>query len=257
MGNLCSEGMVIIMSLQKFCDDYDLTSKVEREKVAYLAYFFLQKEKQDEFSVSDVVNWFKQLHFPKPNTTRLAKNLAESSDFMRGISPDVFRLHAKIIKRFQTEMPKVFIKSKEVESDGNILPNSLLEGKRNYIQLFGKQINSAYSNNIFDGCAVLMRRMVEICLILTYENFGIDSQIKIGLDKYKDLKEIIKDAVSNPDIKLTKDSRECVDEFRDLGNLSAHKLYYNCKHEEIDRLKVKFRLLIEELFNKAGRMVEK
>jgi hypothetical protein len=31
------------MSLQKYCDDNDLISKTELEKVAYLAFYFLQK----------------------------------------------------------------------------------------------------------------------------------------------------------------------------------------------------------------------
>ncbi len=102
-----------------------------------------------------------------------------------------------------------------------------------------------------------MRRMVEVCLIHTYENLGIESQISIALGKYKDLKEIIKDAISSSAINLTLDSKECLDEFRQLGNLSAHQLFYNCKPEEINRVKKKFRLLIEELFNKAGKKVEK
>jgi hypothetical protein len=159
---------------------------------------------------------------------------------MRGNHQNGFRLHAKTIERFQDEIPDLVIISKEVDSDGNILPNRMLEGKRNYIESFEKQINTAYANNIFDGCAVLMRRMIEICLFHTDQNLEIESQIIIGPDTYKDLKEIIKDAISNPEISLTKESRECIDEFRDPGNLSAHQLYYNCKPEEINRLKLKF-----------------
>jgi len=245
------------MNLQEFSDRYDLVSKKEIVKVSYLAFFYLQVNSQTDFLISEVKSWFETLHFPTPNPTRLERNLSTQNDFTKGGRLKSYKLHARKIKNLRELIPDIQIKSNDVESDGSILPDSLLDGKRSYIQQFGKQINSAYTNNIFDGCAVLMRRMVEVCLIHTYENLGIESQISIALGKYKDLKEIIKDAVSSSDINLTLDSKECLDEFRQLGNLSAHQLFYNCKPEEINRVKKKFRLLIEELFNKAGKKVEK
>jgi hypothetical protein len=245
------------MNLQQFSDQYDLVSKKEMEKVSCLAFYHLQVNNQPDFLVGEVSNWFESLNFPKPNTTRLERNLSAQTDFTRGSRTKSFKLHAKKIKALREAIPDIQVKPTEVESDGSILPDSLLEGKRSYIQMFGRQINSAYTNNIFDGCAVLMRRMVEVCLIHTYENLKIDNQISLSPGRFKDLKEIIKDAISNPDIKLTPDSKDCLDEFRVLGNLSAHQLYYNCRPEEIKRVKGKFRLLIEELFNKAGKKVEK
>lgn len=245
------------MNLTEFAEKYDLVSKKEIIKVTYLAFYYLQIDKQTDFLINEVKTWFEALHFPAPNPTRLEKNLSTVNYFTKGNRSKSFKLHAKKIKELREILPDIQMKSVEVESDGSILPDSLLIGKRQYIQQFGKQINSSYSNNIFDGCAVLMRRMVEVCLIHTYENLGILSQISIAQGKYKDLKEIIRDAISNPDINLTPDSKDCLDEFRVLGNLSAHQLFYNCKPEEIDRVKKKFRLLIEELFNKAGKKVEK
>jgi hypothetical protein len=245
------------MDINEFSNRQNLLSKTEIEKVFYLAFYYLRLNSQEEFDLDDVKRWFSMLNLPAPNITRLGKKLSASSDFIRGKRVKSYRLHAKRIKELQELLPDIAYKSTEVTSDGEILPNSLLDGKRQYIQQFGKQINSTYRNNIFDGCAVLMRRMVEICLIHVYENLGIDNQIKIGPDKFKDLKEIIKDAVSNSAVNLTKDSKDCLDEFRELGNLSAHRLYYNCKSEEINNVKKEFRLLVEELFNKAGKKVEK
>jgi len=245
------------VTLSQFSEKHDLVGKNEIDKVAYLAFYNFRINGQVDFLVTEIKEWFNTLHFSEPNSSRLESKLTASNGFTRGARNKSFKLHAKKIKELLELIPDIATKSTEVESDGSILPDSLLNGKRSYIQLFGKQINSAYTNNIFDGCAVLMRRMVEVCLIHTYENLSIDSQIKQGPDRYKDLKEIIKDAVVNPVVNLTPDSKDCLDEFRELGNLSAHQLYYNCKPEEINRVKKKFRLLVDELFNKAGRKVEK
>jgi hypothetical protein len=244
------------MNLIEFSEKYDVINLMETDKVAYLAYYHLVKNGQVEFSAADIVEWFDQLSFSLPNTYRLAKKMVPKYGFRKGSSSGCYRLHAKAIPELKSKIPDVAKSTLEIESDGSILPDSLLEGKRDYIQRFGKQINASYSKNLYDACAVLMRRMVEICLIHTYENLGIESQIKEN-KRHKDLKTIIKDAVVNPTVNLTPPSQECLDEFRELGNLSAHQLNYNCRPEEINRVKHKFRLLIEELFNKAGRKVEK
>ena len=245
------------MEIEDFSSEYDLNAKIEIEKVAYLAFFYLKTKDLDEFTISDINNWFNILHFSIPNSSRLQKKIRESRDIIKGRRGNSFRLHARQISAFESSIQDLAKKSIEVISDGSILPSSLLLNKRSYIINFGKQINASYTNNLFDACAVLMRRLLEICLIHTYENFGIESQIKISPDKYRDLKFIIKDAATNTTLSLTKESKECMDEFRLLGNLSAHHLYYNCKIEEIDRQKLNYRLLIEELFNKAGRKAEK
>lgn len=245
------------MKIDTFSSKYDLVSKPEIEKVAYLAFYHFKKNGHIDFLMSDVRDWFSQLHFSNPNSTRLRLKLRASSSFVRGESQNSFKLHARRIQTLQSEIQDLQSKSVEIESDGSILPETLLVGKRAYIQRFGKQINASFSQNLFDGCAVLMRRMVEICLIHSYENLKIESQIKSNPDTYKDLKDIIKNALTNNTLSLTGDSKFCLDEFRVLGNLSAHKLYYNCRFEEIDKVKMKFRLLIEELFNKAGSRVEK
>lgn len=245
------------MKPDEFSEKYDLISKTEVEKVAYLAYYQLETNGKIEFLISDVIKWFRELNYSNLNSSRLNKKLKASTSFVRGEQPNSYKLHAKQLKKYKFELQELKSISVEVISDSSILPDTLLEGKRVYIQKFGKQINAAYSHNIFDACAVLMRRMVEICLIHTYENLGIESQIKSGADSYKDLKYIIKDALTDSKVKLTKESKACLDEFRELGNLSAHQLYYNCKIEEINKVKLKFRLLIEELFNKAGSFVEK
>jgi hypothetical protein len=245
------------VKLEEYSRKYDLVSKTEIDKVAYLAFYHLKIQSHDSFTISDINDWFTKLHYSIPNSSRLRKKIRASSIFIRGITPDSISLHARQIKKFDLEILDLSKITREVISDGSILPDTLLEYKRAYIQKFGKQINASYSKNIFDGCAVLMRRMVEICLIHTYENLGIESQIKSGPDKYKDLKEIIKDARTNTDINLTSKSKACLDEFRILGNLSAHQLYYNCKIEEINNVKLNFRILIEELFNKSGKKVEK
>ena len=198
------------MNLKEFSDKYDVTRLRESDKVAYLAYYHLVKNGQAEFSIIDIMGWFDSLHFAPPNTSRLAsERLTRANGFIKGSRVGCYKLHATTIMELTSLIPEIPKQTLEIASDGSILPDSLLVGKRSYIERFGKQINVSYSQNLYDACAVLMRRMVEICLIHTYENLGLEPTIQNG-KSYIDLKAIIKDAVANPVLNLTKDSQECL-----------------------------------------------
>jgi hypothetical protein len=140
----------------------------------------------------------------------------------------------------------------EVVDDGTILPPVLYQKTRGYIETLAKQINRSYEETIFDGCAVLMRRLEEISLIMAYEHLGIAAEIK-GADGNDVLLEaIVKNAEGNAKLNLGRNSRKSIDMFRELGNYSAHKIYYLCKREYIREKIDEYRALIDELPHKAG-----
>ena len=62
--------------------------------------------------------------------------------------------------------------------DGSILPEPDYKSTRGYIESLAKQMNASYEHNLFDGCAVLMRRLVEILLVLSCRNLHIEAEIQ-------------------------------------------------------------------------------
>src|SRR5690349_18972394 len=215
------------MTATQFAQIVGLLSLTEIEKVRYLAYYYLAHERHAEFDVSDVVRWFSDLSLPSPNRSRLAANLNRSTAFIKGANDKKkFRLHAREIDALSAAYPNVGDKSEEVVSEDSILPSSLTVGTRGYIEAIAKQINAAYEHNLFDAAAVLMRRLVEILLILSYQHQGMDSAIKNRAGEYVMLEQIIDNAQGNATLKLSRNSRGVLDVFRTLGNFSAHKIYY-------------------------------
>jgi hypothetical protein len=98
------------------------------------------------------------------------------------------------VKALAAKFPAVSAKSQEVVDKGSLIPEVDYKGTRGYIESVAKQINASYERNVFDGCAVLMRRLLEVLLILSYRKQNI---------------------------------------FRQLGNFSAHKIEYTCRRESI------------------------
>lgn len=240
------------MTLANFIVQSDLLNETEINKIKLLSYFFRVKNEVLEFSLEDIESWFVgNLHHTSPNLYRVKQNLLKSSDFVKGTKQDFFRLNSRTFAKLDEKF-KLTSLSEEVETINSILPETLYRNTRGFIESLAKQINAAYENNIFDGCAVLMRRLLEICLILAYQKNGIESAIQGPDGSYKMLDGIINDALVNSKLSLSKDAKAVLHDFRELGNFSAHKIYYNCRKTEIEIVARKYRATIEELLYKSG-----
>lgn len=240
------------MNLSTYSKKMNLDYKNEVDKCLYIGYYLMVKKGAVEFSLEDLLSCFDLLHFSKPNVSRLKGKLKTSKAIISGKSIAVYKLHSKTIKTLDEEMPDLKERSEEIISDDDILPEILFSGTRGYLISLSKQINASYENNIFDGCAVLMRRLIEILLIHSYENLGIDSEIKDSDENYKMLNHIVTNAKANRTLALSRNTKKSVESYRSLGNFSAHKIFYNAKRKDIDIVKNEFRASVEELMYKSG-----
>ena len=240
------------MNLAKYSKLVDLEAKNELQKFLYIAFYLKATKGIAEFSISETVEVFERLHFSKPNVSRLKKNITTSRDFIRGSGKDLYKIHGKTLNKLEGEIPQVSEKSEEIVSSDQILPESLFVGTRGFIESLSRQINASYEHNLFDGCAVLMRRLLEILLILSYEEHGIESQIKNGDGSYKLLNGIAADAKANSILGLSRNTKENLEKFRLVGNFSAHKIYYTAKRGDISGISQEYRASIEELLYKSG-----
>ena len=240
------------MKIETFANETELDKKKILNKCIYIAFYLKIFEEQNQFKVDEIADIFEQLHYSRPNSSRLKGSLTKSRSFVKGNSSTSFKLHSKEIKKLGEEHPDLSEKTEEIITGDTILPESLYTGTRGFIEALAKQINSSYENNVFDGCAVLMRRLLEIMLILTYEHLGLGAEIKNSDGSYMLLKGIVSNATSDNKLELSRNSKESLDPLRIVGNFSAHKIYYNAKRKDITNVSIDFRATIEELLYKSG-----
>ncbi len=140
-----------------------------------------------------------------------------------------------------------------VEQLGTILPDALFQGLQSNLQSLCRQINASYENNLYDCTAVIMRRLLEGLLVLSFQNAGIESEI---MDKsgrhHVALEQIIRTAEQDETLALSANTKKDMMLFKDLGNYSAHKIWYCCTQGDIKPHIQKYRAIIEELLYKAG-----
>ncbi len=240
------------MNIKSFCKIVSLGDKTEIDKAYYLAYFICRTEAKDDLTVDELCLYLDKLDFSQPNKARLKGKIQKSKLFIKGKRKDSFRLHSNSVKRIEGEFPEVTEKSEEIIFGDSILPSILFLNTRGFIESLAKQVNACYENNLFDSCAVMMRRLLEVCLILSYEKLGIESDIKDGNGDYKQLNVIVANAKSNLTLALSRNTKACLEDFRAVGNFSAHKIYYNAKKQDIKKVSMDYRAAIEELLYKSG-----
>lgn len=238
------------MTLEAFCDAADIFDKPKLDKAKLFTYYHLQTTERSVFYPDDLEEWFTSLHLPKPNKSRILSKIRRSSYFIKGTDDNSFKLHAATIQSLDEKFDGLKEPTEEVDSFDTIIPSSLYSDTRGYIERLAKQINASYENNIFDGCAVLMRRLVEVLIILAYKNLDIDDEIRRN-GRFEGMKTLIDRSVKHETLDLSKDSKNCIDQFRELGNFSAHKIHYNCRRTYIQETIPEYRVLVEELLHKA------
>lgn len=244
------------MNLEKFNKLARLKGEKEISKAAYIGFFLYEYLGQEDFSVEDISKKLMSLGYVPPNPGRLRKKIRESKSFINGFSRDRFRLSVNA----RSDLQIVLCESDETEknsSGDSLFPEALMqETSRKYLVRIVQQINSSYEHNLFDACALMMRRLLEILLIHSFEAIEMGDDIKDADGRYIKLVSLINKAKSSPTMGLSPESKTIIDDVRELGNLSAHRIQYNCRRTDIGNIRMAYRALIEELLYKAALVSE-
>ncbi|MNO80077.1 hypothetical protein D3C76_712690 [compost metagenome] len=231
-----------------------LSEKTELEKVKLVAFYKNMIDGTTSFFIQDILQVLKDAGHPVSNASRMKGYLMKSKDFKKSGKENEYIITPAARQKVQVEFGYMFNNTEEILSSSEILDEKLFLGKRGFLDKLIKQINSSYLNNCYDACAVMMRRVFEIALILAYENKEIQNQIKDGNGDYVMLEKIVANATQNKTLNISR-SRKEYDSIRDLGNFAAHKIHFNTRKSDIDDLKQTYRVCLEELYYIAGLKV--
>ncbi len=241
------------MKLLDFMELTNLDTCLEMERAKLLCYYHYNEVGESHFTMSLISDLFMQCGFNFPNTSRLKDKLIKGKGkvflIVKG-EKNVYEFIPAVLQNLDKVYANYWNNTEHIVSESEFIDEIKFCGKRNSLTKLIMQINSSYKNHCYDACAVLMRRLFEVILILAYQKLCIDEKIKID-GSYKMLKDIVKDAVQNKTLNLSRIRLE-MDTFRDIGNYSAHSIDYTAGKKDIDDVKLKFRVMLEELYNKAG-----
>ncbi len=172
---------------------------------------------------------------------------------------DLFTPDAKavvdLVKKLREEAPKKFVPPSEGTRPLNEfgLPHALVKGTRGYIERVVFQINGCYEKGWFDGCAVMMRRLIETLIIECFEKNRIADKIKNTPNgDFLFLRDLIDKLLQEPTWNLGRNAKQALAKLKDVGDQSAHSRRFNAHREDIDKIAQDFRTVCQELIYLAG-----
>jgi len=115
-----------------------------------------------------------------------------------------------------------------------VLSFSFVRGTHGYIEKVVHQINGCYEKGWYDGCSVLIRKLVETLIIEVFEKYDISNKIKNSNGNYFPLKELINKILAEPTWNLSRDTKNSLKKMKKIGDRSAHNRRYIAHRSDID-----------------------
>jgi hypothetical protein len=159
-----------------------------------------------------------------------------------------------LAKQLKKSAPRSFVPPSEGTRPANefILPHSMVRGTRGYIERVVNQINGCYEKGWFDGCAVMMRRLIETLIVECFEHHKIDQKIKNAVGDFLYLGDLIDKTLQETAWNLGRNTKQGLPRLKNIGDQSAHNRRYNAHREDLDKVSNDFRVACEELLYVAG-----
>lgn len=243
------------MQIIDFLDATEIKTKTESEKAKLLCFYHYKETGNNVFTMALISELMVRSGFNAPNASRLKDKLIKGKDkaFLKtkGKATTIEFVPA-ILQSLEKSTGCLWIDSTTIESSSELIDETKFCGYRGYLDRLIQQINHSYANNCYDAAAVLLRRLFEVLLVLSYQKLGIDSEIRDASGNgYIMLEGIVRNAKANRTLNLSRIKNE-FDTFRMVGNFSAHNITYTAGKKDIDDIKLNYRVMLEELYNKAG-----
>ncbi|MFT3914871.1 MAG: DUF4145 domain-containing protein [Anaeromyxobacteraceae bacterium] len=128
------------------------------------------------------------------------------------------------------------------------LPLEVIPKSMGVIRSVLDEANRCFSNECYNGCAALLRRVVELLLVEAYRRNGIaDAILDTDGERLLPLGRIIGRLTAGQDLSLSPVARKSLEKVKLLGDLGAHHKYALIRRGDLDRLHDGLRPTLEEL----------
>lgn len=241
------------MEILEFSELTDLKSQTECERAKLICFYNYKESGINSISMKKLSDLMEQFGFSKPNSSRLKEKLTKGKEkTMLVKANDEMEMIPIICQELERKLGSAWVDTVTISSNSELIDEIKFCGKKPYIDQIIKQINFVYANNCYDACAVLLRRLFEILLILAYKRNGIEADITNAQGQHLMLEGIVKNAKNNATLNISSRVSKNFDAFREVGNNSAHSITYTASKKDIDDIKINYRVMLDELYDKAS-----
>ena len=154
-----------------------------------------------------------------------------------------------LAQQIQNEVPRIALPPEDglIPKSEKVIPFSLVRGTRGYIEKVVNQVNGCYENGCYDGCSVMVRRLIETLIIETFEYHGKSKEIQNSEGEFFYLNNLIDKILSESSWNLGRNAKPALKRLKNIGDQSAHNRRFIAHRNDIDKYVEDLRLIVQEL----------
>jgi len=128
----------------------------------------------------------------------------------------------------------------------DFLPNEIIEDRHHVPKKILWEANRCYDAACYNGCAALLRRLIETLIIGAFEHNGIGDKIKKD-GEYIEFGALIGKAAAETTLNLGRETKRVFPDLKYFGDVGAHSRMILVRRPDLDRLHNQVRGAVEEL----------
>lgn len=238
------------MTLEKFVSGIKGFNDISASgKIDFFVYFLTVVENNEGTNTKDITSCFDKLKISKYSNipaylkTNSKKGKGKTAKFI--IQNGLY--HLERTKR--SEIDEILNVPLDLNPTDAYFPLELFTGTRGYLEGIAKQTASCYDFGLYDACAVMTRKLLEVLIIEAFESHNIVSRIKDNTDNFFSLSGLIDSFKNESTWNIGRNAKDSIPKIKKMGDLSAHNRRYFSRKPDVDKLKDDLRIVFEELIH--------
>ncbi len=236
----------MIEGLDIFASTVDgLLGKNKTEQIDVFAYFLLDSSDNKYFTTADIKKCFEELSLPEysniPSYLSAASKRGKTQKYIK--SKEGYSL--TLLQR--DKMNKAFSKIAPPKPSDNLFPKDILDGCRSYIIDISNQAIVCFDKGLYDACSVMLRKLIEVLIIETFERYNIADKIKNDRGDFFYLSDLITCLLNEKKWNIGRNAKEGFSKIKKIGDMSAHNRRFFSKKPDIDDIRESIRICVQEL----------
>lgn len=218
-------------------------------RIDFFVYYLTVVKGQPGTDSSKVKECFSQLRLaPYSNISAYIKNGSRKG---RGVKTK-FVLERRLYhleRSYKSELEKLISIIPITPTSDDYFPLSLFNNTRGYLLKIATQACKCYDLGLYDACAVMTRKLVEVLIIEVFERHSISSKIKGSGGNFYYLSDLIDTLLAETIWNVGRNAKQSIPSLKKMGDQSAHNRRYFVQESEINKTKDDLRVVLEELLH--------
>jgi len=152
-------------------------------------------------------------------------------------------------RSFRQELETKMSKIPNTPPSNSYFPLTLFDNTRGYLVKIAAQAAKCYDLGLYDACAVMTRKLLEVLIIEVFERHGLSSKIKGPNNNFFYLSDLIDTLLIETTWNVGRNARQSIPSLKKMGDQSAHNRRYFVQQTEIEKVKDDLRIVLEELLH--------